>query len=142
VQLLKAMGAQTVFAPLSAELLDAYYSHAGRGFADPFIRKEILDSAGGGLPSQAVFLTRDLMNALTACAENLDTFYFSRASSDRGGYKVDDDQTADALIETAIDFEEARVDGLIPRKTVILKGMWETKSNIDWLNRRVLMTTS
>ncbi|MEM2129058.1 MAG: hypothetical protein QXZ70_00515 [Candidatus Bathyarchaeia archaeon] len=141
VQLLRSLGAQTVFLPLSPELLAAYYTHAGRGFTDPFIRKEILDSTGGGQPFLAVFLTRDLMNALTACAENLDTFYFSHASSDRASYKVDVKQVADVMIEAAIAFEEIRLCGLIPRKTAILKGMWETKSNVDWLTGRLLMDT-
>lgn len=141
VQLLKSLGAQTVFLPLSPELLAAYYTHAGRGFTDPFIRKEILDSTGGGQPFLAVFLTRDLMNALTACAENLDTFYFSHAGSDQTSYKVDVNQVADVMIEAAITFEEIRLYGLIPRKAAILKGMWETKSNVDWLAERLLMDT-
>jgi len=136
VQLLKSLGAQTVFSPLSAELLEAYYIHAGKGFADPFIRKEILDSTGGGQPFLAIFLTRDLMNALTACAENL-----SHASSNSSGFKADTNQVADAIIETATAFEEIRVEGLVPRKTVILRGMWETKSNLDWSAGRVRMKT-
>lgn len=139
VQRLKALGGQITFSPLSAELLAAYYNHAGKGFADAFIRKEILDSTGGGIPFRAIFFTRDLMNALAACAENLDTFYFSNADPDRSHFDVSNDQIVDVIIETAVAFGEIHLDGLVPRKHVVLRGMWPTKSNIDWLAERVLM---
>lgn len=141
VQLLKSFGAQTVFSPLSSELLAAYYAHAGKGFADPFIRKEILDSIGGGHPVLAVFLTRDLMNALSSCAENMDTFYFSHASSSQSSYHMNLNQVADVMMEAATTFEEISLCGLISRKTANLRGMWEAKSNVDWLEGRALMHT-
>jgi rRNA-processing protein FCF1 len=141
VQILKSLSAETIFLPLSTELLAEFNKQAGQGFADPFIRKEILDSTGGGQPFLAAFLTRDLMNALAACAENLDTFYFSHANPGQSIFALNNDQIADVIFESAITFGEVKIYGLIPRKVVVLEGMWPTKSNIDWVEGRARMRT-
>jgi len=142
VQVLKSLGAETIFSPLKPDLLSGYIAHAGKGFADPFIRKEIQDSKRSwGELIQSVFLTRDMMNALAACAEDLDTFYFSQTSSHQDIFSVNYDRMADILTETAIIFETIGVHGLFPRKVTILEGMWPTKSNIDWLRGRLRMYT-
>lgn len=68
-------------------LLQSFTSKAGEGVADTWIRKEITSNLGNlrthtyvtraSIESTAeIFLTCDLMNALAAVAEILNTFYF------------------------------------------------------------------
>lgn len=71
---------------LDLSLIQSFTPLAGQGYADLWIRKEIHESLheyddmikGQVKRSRIVFLTCDLMNALSAVAENLNTFYFFR----------------------------------------------------------------
>jgi hypothetical protein len=67
---------------------------AGQGFADAWIRREISYNMGSLQwqhvvrrdeieRSNVIFVTCDLMNALAANAENLNTFYFYRLEEDK-----------------------------------------------------------
>ena len=117
---------------------------SGRGFSDMYIRKQIRDTMKArGL--KARFLTCDLMNALSAVAEGLPTFYFSRIPSEKLWFsdKFDTcmEQVSDLILDTAVTFGEFTFTAWSSDKledSRILKGKWDGWTIEDLLNDRLI----
>ena len=132
----------TNFPQVDRELQTAFSNIAGKGFADSLIRREIHDFIkleGKGV----VFLTADLMNALAATAEGLDVLYFTRKDEEPKPIR-DVEQLAELVIDTAITFEEIRIDAIVGEETkqsVLVEGMWSGKTPSDWQNDCIRMSS-
>jgi hypothetical protein len=122
---------------LNLDLLQSFSSQSGKGFADPWIRREILD-VKNKVNERFVLLTSDMMNALVAVSENLSVIYLSRI--DKEYFHADLVPLASLIINTAIHFGECdcklTVGGDVKEFKII--GMWHGKSMNDWLNDWVL----
>ena len=117
---------------------------SGKAFTDMYIRKQIRDAIKAQRLN-ARFLTCDLMNALSAVAEGLPTFYFSRIPSEKlwfsDKYETCMEQVSDLIIDTAFTFGEFTFtawssDKLEDRR--ILKGKWDGWTIEDLLNGRII----
>ena len=135
---------------LDFPLLDSFSGAAGRGFADYWIRREISDYANkqnaadtrdnGGrvitIPKpQIVFMTCDIMNALAATSEGLNTIYFSRIEQDSITLEYDiNKRLANVVFDTAIHFGECvcviKYSNKIEKFRLI--GAWNGKGTYDW----------
>lgn len=140
------------FKPLSnidASLVSSFTEKAGRKLVDMWIRKEIHDNIDRGylgVHGDAIFLTCDLMNALAAEAEGLNTCYFSRLPQD--SFFVEDnnsEQLFDLILATAIIFGEIKLDVILVGDTVhcslILRGMWNGKTTSQWFTDCIQVET-
>ena len=116
---------------------------SGKAFTDMYIRKEIRVA----LKSQNLnvrFSTCDLMNALSAVAEGLPTFYFSRMPSAKfllsDQYDTCLEQIADLILDTTVTFGEITLTSSSSGKldTKILKGNWAGWTIEDLLNNRII----
>ena len=137
------------------DLLTSFGTAVGKKFADAWVRKEVTsyvrhlrENRGQEDKFKAVvFVTCDLMNALAASAEGLNTLYISRLSqmSDTlaDGNALDAYSTlAKLLLCTAIQFGEC--DCVIKAKKsareLTLAGMWPGKNISDWISDTVIQT--
>jgi hypothetical protein len=137
-------------------LLQSFTPLAGQGFADSWIRREIAnnmdrlerDNIIGRDTierSNAVFLTCDLMNALAAVAENLNTFYFFRIEEDKMnlGFSAYN-RLSSLIINTSILFEQCEciIKSQTEEQSLKYKGIWKGKSLYDWQNNIILYEKS
>lgn len=112
---------------------------SGRGFADAWIRQEfseflkhVSDSFD---PDSIFFLTCDLMNALTANAEDLNIFYFYR----RDDFSFDTKKVPSLLYNTAIHFNycQIKLSQKGRNQDYRLIGMWNGKMPEDWNDKKL-----
>ena len=131
-------------------LLQSFNSGAGKDpfNADVWIRKEISDNLDNlrkhsyvgkdTIESTAeIFLTCDLMNALGAVAENINTLYFYRIEHD---LKIDYESLGLLIVNTAVQLDECKCTFNIPGKSITTNycASWPGKSGLDWQNNFVL----
>lgn len=117
---------------------------SGKAFTDMYIRKQIRDAIKVQR-LKARFLTCDLMNALSAVAEGLPTFYFSRIPSKEFYLSTHIDtclqQVSDLILDTTFTFGEVTLTSWSSGKLVdskILKGNWAGWTIEDLLNNRII----
>ena len=130
---------------LNASLMSSFSEKAGRGLVDMWIRREVHDAIEKGYYDfeGVVFLTCDLMNALAAEAEGLETCYFSRMPQD-SFFVQDLEQLFDLLLATAIVYEKIRVDVILKGDVVgysyVFEGVWNGKTTSQWYSDCVKVT--
>jgi hypothetical protein len=130
---------------LSASLMSSFSEKAGRGLVDMWIRREVHDAIDKRYYhyETVVFLTCDLMNALAAEAEGLETCYFSRMPQD-SFFVQDLEQLSDLLLATAIVHEKIRVDVIVKEDIVaysyVFEGVWSGKTTSQWYSDCVKVT--
>ena len=140
VRLLKEAGA-FLTDPLHAEELTAFYQVAAKQLADAFLREEIR-KYGSSKRLRAVFLTRDMISALTANSEDLDAIYMApkfpkECSLDDIGI----DEIRELIVELATDCGKVTLrwnDGTNEE----IEGVWSGKNWYDYYKRRVQVTLS
>jgi hypothetical protein len=130
-------------------LLQSFVPVSGQGYADAWIRREIASASplvqvkpNEMQQSNIVFLTCDLMNALAAVAEDLNTMYFYRSEKDTIGLGPDPYEVfAKLIINTAIHFGECilSLKGDTKQEKSKVVGTWKGKSVDDWYKNFVLM---
>ncbi len=122
---------------ISLDLLKSFSAQSGKGFADPWIRREILDAKSKS-NERLVLLTSDMMNALVAVSENINVIFLSRIEKDY--FHVDTVPLADIIFNTAIHFGECdcKLTAAGDVKEFKIIGMWHGKTINDWLNGKVL----
>lgn len=90
-----------------------------------------------GLPPNTALVTGDLVNALAATAEDIDTFYFSRVEDDTELFRIGNlQQVVKFIVATSILFEEVSIS--ITGKNYIFKGVWPGKTSGEWLNDSII----
>jgi hypothetical protein len=149
IEFLKQKANFELLSNIDASLMSSFTEKAGRKLIDMWIRKEIHDNIDRGYLGRhgdAIFLTCDLMNALAAEAEGLNTCYFSWLPQD--SFFVEDDnseQLFDLILATAIIFEEIKLDVILVGDTVhrslILRGMWNGKTTSQWFTDCIQVET-
>ena len=125
--------------------IHSFSSKAGEGVADTWIRKEITNNIADlrattivtkNIPetSAELFLTCDLMNALAAVAEDINTVYFYRIEDEDHRLKPDHESLALLVVNTAIQFDECECSIASPQKKLTKKycASWPGKSGLDW----------
>lgn len=131
-------------------LFSTFPEKAGRRLVDMWIRKEIhdfLEGMGGYTnisPRGVIFLTCDLMNALAAEAEGLNTCYFSK--TDQQSYFINDNtqQLFDFIMASTMVLGKIRLDviltGDVVHKSFTLEGIWSGKTTSQWYSDCVKAT--
>jgi len=135
-------GATSFTRPLDTTLMLNFSQISGRRRVDEFIRREIRDQMTSGLGpparnEQIVLLTRDLMMASVASAEDIDAFYFCPAKPEMTEFSITTTILAKIILETAVTFEKIRIEGLFKDSAMICKGMWSGKTLMDWYKKRL-----
>ena len=136
------VGASPFPKPVKADIMSSFSKISGSRGVDGFIRLEIWDQtrSGGRIPSreeEMIILTRDMMMASTASAEDLDAFYLCSAKPEETEFEVDVRKLAKIIIETAVTFETIRLEGLSDDASVIIEGMWSGKDIMGWSKKRI-----
>lgn len=119
-------------------LITSFPTQAGIGFTDMWIRREIHHALDFRMrPSRPIlFLTSDLMNALAAEAEGLQTCYFCRIPQEK--FFIADninEHLFNLILATAIKYGEITLDLIIGGKVYLsynLHGMWSGKTTSEW----------
>jgi len=113
---------------------------------DPIIRQEIKDEMyveeGYSSPKwqeHIVLLTRDLMMACSASAEEIDTFYFCSAKPEKREFKTNVNGLVKIIIEVAVTFGRIRIEGFYDNRSLIFEGMWSGKNVMDWYKERLMV---
>lgn len=125
--------------PLTYEEISSFNKGAGKGIADSLIRQEI-QNYGEMTNAQIIYLTRDMVSALTANAEDLDAIYMAPRFPDQSTLeKVGLGETREMIIETATDY------GSIVLKwdndtSFKIEGVWSGKNWFDYSRQRVRIT--
>jgi hypothetical protein len=124
---------------LNDEIFQTFSQFAGQKFTDAWIRKEIHQQAKrityGSTPQETrrlTLITSDLINALSATAEGIDTMYLSRDKSDLilpRSHRID--QISQFIIMSSILFEELNIK--INDKEYTIHGIWEGKTPSEWI---------
>lgn len=140
--------------PIVGDSLVSSFRHdSGEGFADAWIRKEILNFEapemiiGGTHLRGSLLLTCDLINAMAAEAEGLTSCYFIRRDQDN--YAADPDnktQLANLIVASAIIFGSVRLDVILTEGKVheshTIRGIWEGKTPSQWYSDTVLLISN
>lgn len=118
------------------ELITSFPKRAGEKFTDTWIRREIHNAIQMGI-RPILFLTGDLMNALAAEAEGLETCYFSRLPQDRFFIdSVSSEQLVDLILATIMKFNEIILDVILDgekiHESLKVQGMWSGKTTSEW----------
>jgi len=124
--------------PLSFEKISAFNKGAGKQIADALVREEIR-SYGQTSEERVIYLTRDMVSALTANAEDLDAIYMAPKSPDQVTLDVGLADIREMIIETATDF--GSVDLRWTDNTSFnIEGVGGGKNWFDYFKRRVRVT--
>lgn len=128
-----------MFPNMTVSMMTGFTEKAGRQLVDMWIRKEIHDAIQSRWLSSEnlMFLTCDLMNALAAEAEGLQTCYFIRLPQESISIDRDNsEQLFGLILATVMMLDEIKLDiilsGDIVDSSFILKGMWEGKTTSQW----------
>jgi hypothetical protein len=140
----------TFLSELSLEVLQGFTEISGNRRTDSWIRREVYQQSRietfGVQPSEqkiVTFVTSDLINALSAIAEEIDTLYFSKVSSNvlmNDKHKHTFQQIIQMIVLCSIVFEQLKVS--IDSKNYIFEGIWEGKNPIEWLTDSVMIRES
>jgi hypothetical protein len=125
---------------IDGNLLADFSRISGERRADGFIRLEMLNEMYSNtttIQKPMVLLTKDMVMACTASAEDIDTFYFCPAKPDKKEFYINSNQLASIIYETAITFNEIRIDEKFKDKSLNIKGMWSGKDIMDWGYKRL-----
>lgn len=126
--------------PLDPSILTNVSLISGKRKMDEFIRREIRDQNGWkGIPKwndQIVLLTRDLMMASAASAEDIDAFYLCPANPETTEFFVDVSTLAKIILETAVTLENVCIEELFEGRSMICEGIWSGKTVMDWYKKR------
>jgi hypothetical protein len=135
---------------LSLEVFEGFTRIAGSHMIDSWIRREVYQQSKketlGVEPSEqkiVTFVTSDLINALSAIAEEIDTLYFSRVSNHalmNVNSKHSFQQIIQMIVLCSIIFEQLNVS--IDSKDYVFKGIWDGKNPIEWLNDSLMISDS
>jgi len=136
------MGAIHFPHPIKGDYLANFSQIAGSKGVDSFIRLEIWDNTRGRSTrlereDDMVLLTRDMIMACTASAEDIDTFYFSTAEPQKTEFYVNSNEVVSLLHETAVTFGEIRLKCSLMKEDLIIEGMWSGKDIMDWGKKRL-----
>ncbi|MCW3990915.1 MAG: PIN domain-containing protein [Candidatus Bathyarchaeota archaeon] len=121
--------------PVRADLQAQFSQLAGSGIIDSLIRTEMWDHRKRF--KSMILITRDLLMASTASAEDIDAFYFCPANPEKTEFEVTN--FPEIIRETAITFDKIRVVGLWDDHDLLIEGMWSGKDIMDWGNNRLRM---
>ena len=143
VRLLRSNNNFDLLPNIDTLLFSTFSEKAGRQLVDMWIRKEIHDFVEGmeGYTNMSakdvVFLTCDLMNALAAESEGLNTCYFSK--KDQQSFSVDNDnmrQLFDLILASTMILGKIRVDIVLAddvvHESITLEGIWNGKTTSQW----------
>jgi len=119
--------------PVRADLQARFSQLSGSGIIDSLIRTEIWGHREQF--KSMVLLTRDLIMACTASAEDTDTFYICPAEPEKTEFEIKN--FPQIITETAVTFNEVRIEGLWDDHSLIIQGMWSGKDIMDWGNNRL-----
>jgi len=138
VRMLKKAGA-SLTEPLSTDDLSAFYRVAGKRLVDAFLREEVR-RFGFSKSIRVVFLTRDMISALTANSEDLDAIYMAPKFPEQLSLSnVGIPEIRELLIELATDCSKITLhwnDGT----SAEIEGIWSGKNWFDYYKRRVRVT--
>lgn len=146
LSVLKNNGAR--FLPeLPIDLFEGFPRMAGSQATDSWIRREVyqqIKKETFGIEQSkrkiVTFITSDLINALSATAEEIDTLFFSRA----GNLILDKKYTLKQIIQTivlcSIVFEQIKVS--IDSRHYLFSGIWDGKTPLEWLTDSVMISDS
>ena len=137
IRRLKNISSLTI--PLDPEDIIVFNKGSGREIPDALIRQEIY-AYGVATADRLIYLTRDMVSALTANAEDLDAIYMAPKSPDQT--KLEDiglPEIREMIIETATDY------GTILLKwdndtSFKIEGVWSGKNWFDYSRQRVRVT--
>ena len=121
--------------PVRSVLQASFSQISGNRGIDSLIRTEMWDYRNRFGPM--ILLTRDLIMACVASAEDIDAFYLCPAQPERNEFELDD--FSSVITETAVTFNEIKLEGLWEKHSLIIEGMWSGKDIMDWGNNRLKM---
>jgi len=124
--------------PLSFEKISAFNKGAGKQIADALVREEIR-SYGQTSEERVIFLTRDMVSALSANAEDLDAIYMAPKSPDQVTLDVGLGEIRKMIIEIATDFGSVVLEWN-DNTSFKIEGVWSGKNWYDYSRRRVRVT--
>lgn len=137
---LRTYGASLLGLKLQRETHEGFSGFAGGKFTDSWIRREIHDlkdtEVRFGYEDDVIFCTSDQINSLSAIAENIDTVNITK--HENYGIKprfARIEQLSNLTVSLSIFFD--KIDIKINKDSGILTGMWEGKSNTDWIYNKV-----
>lgn len=134
---LKSYSSLTI--PLDYEEITLFNKGSGRQIPDALIREEI-QSYGVMSGDQIIYLTRDMVSALTANAEDLDAIYMAPKSPDQSTLvDIGLREIREMIIETATDYGSIvlRWDNDTSFK---IEGVWSGKNWYNYSRQRVRVT--
>jgi hypothetical protein len=143
-------GGGDILENVDLSLLQSFAPNAGTGFADAWIRREILSNHGlnteqgqSGTTSSKIFLTCDHIGAMAAVAENINTLYFYRIEDDDKKPKPIGNQLGLLIVNTAIQLNKCSCVLSSQQKSIAKDycGMWPGKSAFEWENNFVRDST-
>jgi len=137
---------------LDPATLEGFSHIAGESFTDAWIRREVhnfkeqkvIPSSGHMTEKgdSVIFLTCDLMNALSAIAEDIPTLFFSRVNQEKF-FMENHSQLAELIIDLAVTFGKIKMSVDLPdgKKEFYLEGMWHGKTIPDWEKDTIYATS-
>jgi hypothetical protein len=133
---------------LEKETFEAFSHVANDQITDSWIRREIEQAIEKeeylkeeDKIRRVTLFTADLINALSAIAEGIDTMFISLVDYDKTSTRSSSlEQIALLIIMTAIIFEEVNIS--INNKKFLFKGTWEGKTPLEWLTDSIRLLES
>lgn len=119
----------TITPKLDYSLIREFSSIAGGHFTDSFIRMETSNYVNGISEEPPIFLTSDLMNAMTALAEGMDCLYFHVINKVRKNINI-----SLLIYHSAIQYDECLYNLVEQNTTRKFKSlaMWNGKTPYEW----------
>jgi len=127
---------------LPLDTLTSFSNISGDGNTDAWIRREIKDRKLFLTRMQVVtfpiFLTFDLVNSITAVAENIDTIYVSKIPNwEVNILKLNTKQVSTFIVLLSILFNEVSI--VVNSKKSNLKGFWSGITTSDIVNKNIMV---
>jgi len=121
--------------PIRTDLQASFSQISGDKNIDSFIRTEIWDYRN--IFGHMVLLTRDLIMACVASAEDIDAFYLCPAQPEQNEFSINN--FSSIITEIAVTFNEIKLEGMWDDHSLIIEGMWSGKDIMDWGKNRLKM---
>jgi hypothetical protein len=121
-------------------LLETFAKASGNGLADAWIRMEVAKYVNdhknrtGGSNETFIFLSSDLMNSLSANAEDLNVLYFFSTNEQNYNSR----NVLSLIINSAVLFEKCRIEAEDTAKNYEIKGIWSGKNPQEWKDEIIL----
>lgn len=134
---------------IDPRVMQSFSEIAGSGYADAWIRREIHDFGErftGKLPLERTakdfFLTSDLLNALAAIAEGIDTVYLWESSDREGSYEANYEKLGKFIVAMSVLFERTsmQIQSRKINESYEFTGVWSGKTINDWKEDLVEMS--